>query len=240
MLIQFIHKIYINKINNVITCQKVQGYIRFTDQTITYWKFWCWQNLNIIEIHRKSIQKFMSQYNRYFSTLSNLQGIDFKIKKIQVDDKVIKMQIWDTAGQERYQTITQTYYKGAMGIILVFAVNDQETFNDIDKWMNQIKQHASDNIIKVLIGNKADLPERSITYDQAIKLAQKYNMPYFETSAKEGTNINDTFLQIAKLIKEQTDKIPQQQQHQQQNSSFNKLSPTQNQDSQKQDQPMCC
>ncbi|CAD8124944.1 unnamed protein product [Paramecium sonneborni] len=230
-----IHNIYINKINNVITCQKVKGYIRFIDQTITHWKFWSWQNINIAEIYRKSIQNFMSKYNRYFSTLSNLQGIDFKIKKIQVDDKVIKMQIWDTAGQERYQTITQTYYKGAMGIILVFAVNDQETFNDIDKWMNQIKQHASDNIIKVLIGNKTDLPDRCITYDQALKLAQKYNIPYFETSAKDGININDTFLQIAKLVKEQTEKLPQQQ-----NRSFNKLSPTQNHDQQKQDQPMCC
>ncbi|CAK79285.1 unnamed protein product (macronuclear) [Paramecium tetraurelia] len=173
--------------------------------------------------------------NQFKSSFLSTIGIDFKIKKIQVDEKVVKMQIWDTAGQERYQTITQTYYKGAMGIILVFAVNDKETFNDIDKWMNQIKQHASDNIIKVLIGNKTDLPDRCISYEQALQMAQKYNIPYFETSAKEGTNINDTFQQIAKTIKEQLEKLPQQQ-----NGSFNKLSSTPNQDQQKQDDSMCC
>ncbi|CAD8198123.1 unnamed protein product [Paramecium pentaurelia] len=173
--------------------------------------------------------------NQFKTSFLSTIGIDFKIKKISVDEKVIKMQIWDTAGQERYQTITQTYYKGAMGIILVFAVNDQESFHDIEKWMNQIKQHASDNIIKVLIGNKTDLPDRCITYEQAMKMAQKYNIPYFETSAKEGTNINDTFQQIAKQIKEQIEKLPQQS-----NNTFNKLNPSANQDQQKQDDSMCC
>ncbi|CAD8114469.1 unnamed protein product [Paramecium primaurelia] len=173
--------------------------------------------------------------NQFKTSFLSTIGIDFKIKKIQVDEKVVKMQIWDTAGQERYQTITQTYYKGAMGIILVFAVNDKETFNDIDKWMNQIKQHASDNIIKVLIGNKTDLPDRCITYEQALKMAQKYNIPYFETSAKDGTNINDTFQQIAKTIKEQLEKLPQQQ-----NGAFNKLNQAPNQDQQRYEETMCC
>ncbi|CAD8155356.1 unnamed protein product [Paramecium pentaurelia] len=173
--------------------------------------------------------------NQFKTSFLSTIGIDFKIKKIQVDEKVVKMQIWDTAGQERYQTITQTYYKGAMGIILVFAVNDKETFNDIDKWMNQIKQHASDNIIKVLIGNKTDLPDRCITYEQALKMAQKYNIPYFETSAKDGTNINDTFQQIAKTIKEQLEKLPQQQ-----NGAFNKLNSAPNQDQQRYEETMCC
>ncbi|CAD8108723.1 unnamed protein product [Paramecium primaurelia] len=172
--------------------------------------------------------------NQFKTSFLSTIGIDFKIKKISVDEKVIKMQIWDTAGQERYQTITQTYYKGAMGIILVFAVNDQESFHDIEKWMNQIKQHASDNIIKVLIGNKTDLPDRCITYEQAMKMAQKYNIPYFETSAKEGTNINDTFQQIAKQIKEQIEKLPQQS-----NNTFNKLNPSANQVQEKQDSSCC-
>ncbi|CAK68330.1 unnamed protein product (macronuclear) [Paramecium tetraurelia] len=172
--------------------------------------------------------------NQFKTSFLSTIGIDFKIKKISVDEKVIKMQIWDTAGQERYQTITQTYYKGAMGIILVFAVNDQESFRDIEKWMNQIKLHASDNIIKVLIGNKTDLPDRCITYEDALNMAQQHNIPYFETSAKEGTNINQTFQQIAKLIKDQNERLPQQS-----DKAFNKLNPA-NQDQQKQDDSVCC
>ncbi|CAK58803.1 unnamed protein product (macronuclear) [Paramecium tetraurelia] len=127
-------------------------------------------------------------------------GVDFKIKKLQVDEKNVKMQIWDTAGQEKYQTLTQNFYKGAMGILLVFALNNKDSLRDIDKWMNQIKQHASENIIKVLIGNKADIKERCISNEEAQSLAEKHGIPYFETSAKDGTNVNEVFLQVAKLI----------------------------------------
>ncbi|CAD8136030.1 unnamed protein product [Paramecium pentaurelia] len=143
-------------------------------------------------------------------------GVDFKIKKLQVDEKVVKMQIWDTAGQERYQTLTQNFYKGAMGILLVFALNNKDSLKDIDKWMNQIKQHTNENIIKVLIGNKADIKERCISNEEAQSLATKYGIPYFETSAKDGTNINEVFLQVAKLIKNQ-------HQDQQLNGNPNKL-----------------
>jgi Ras-related protein Rab-8A len=70
-------------------------------------------------------------------------GIDFKIKTIEVDSKRIRMQIWDTAGQERFKTITQTYYKGAMGIIMTYAINDRDTFLSLENWLKQIKMHAS-------------------------------------------------------------------------------------------------
>jgi len=74
--------------------------------------------------------------------LENL-GIDFKIKTIEIDGKKIRLQIWDTAGQERFKTITQTYYKGAMGIVMVFAVNDRSSFTAMENWLKQIKTHAA-------------------------------------------------------------------------------------------------
>jgi Ras-related protein Rab-8A len=87
-----------------------------------------------------------------------MYSIDFKIKSLAVDDKKLKLQIWDTAGQERFRTITTAYYKGAMGILLVYDVTDERSFQNVKNWMRQIEQHASENVNKVLIGNKCDVP----------------------------------------------------------------------------------
>ena len=111
------------------------------------------------------------------------------------------MQIWDTAGQERFKTITQTYYKGAMGIILTYSVVEPETFRNIENWMKQIQQQASENVCKILVGNKCDIDNRQVDYDEGRRLADKYGIPFFETSAKSGINIEDTFMTIARDIK---------------------------------------
>ena len=101
-----------------------------------------------------------------------LVGIDFKIKKINVDEKRVKLQVWDTAGQERFRTITQTYYKGAMGIILVYDCTDQQTFNNISNWLKQIDQHANSNVAKVLVANKCDRPDKVIETERGRALAE--------------------------------------------------------------------
>ena len=91
-----------------------------------------------------------------------LVGIDFKIKTVQIDGKNVKLQIWDTAGQERFRTITQTYYKGAMGIILAYDCTQDESFQNVKNWVRQIELHASQNVEKVLIGNKADWLDKKV------------------------------------------------------------------------------
>lgn len=90
-------------------------------------------------------------------------GIDFKIKTIVVDDERVKLQVWDTAGQERFRTITQTYYKGAMGILLVYDCTQDSTFQNVTNWLKQIDSHASEDVIKILVANKTDLPNRVIS-----------------------------------------------------------------------------
>ena len=96
-------------------------------------------------------------------------GIDFKIKSILVDESKVKLQIWDTAGQERFRTITTAYYRGAMGILLVYDVSDENSFINVRNWMRQIDQNAAENVNRVLIGNKADVdsenPSLRVSYN---------------------------------------------------------------------------
>ena len=129
-------------------------------------------------------------------------GIDFKIKSINVDGQVVKLQVWDTAGQERFRTITQTYYKGAMGIILVYDCTEEKSFSNISNWMKQIEQHASKDVVKVLVGNKADKEDKVIDTEAGKQLADEYGLTFFETSAKTGLNISELFQHVAQTIVE--------------------------------------
>ncbi|KAH7691687.1 Small GTPase superfamily ARF/SAR type protein [Dioscorea alata] len=131
-------------------------------------------------------------------------GIDFKIRNIELDGKRIKLQIWDTAGQERFRTITTAYYRGAMGILLVYDVTDESSFNNIRNWIRNIEQHASDNVNKILVGNKADMDEskRAVPTSRGQMLADEYGIKFFETSAKTNYNVEQVFFSIARDIKQ--------------------------------------
>ncbi|KAF7154701.1 hypothetical protein RHSIM_Rhsim01G0224800 [Rhododendron simsii] len=131
-------------------------------------------------------------------------GIDFKIRTIELDGKRIKLQIWDTAGQERFRTITTAYYRGAMGILLVYDVTDESSFNNIRNWIRNIEQHASDNVNKILVGNKADMDEskRAVPTSKGQALADEYGIQFFETSAKTNLNVEQVFFSIARDIKQ--------------------------------------
>ena len=128
------------------------------------------------------------------SKLVNSIGVDFKMKKREIDGKIIKVQIWDTAGHERFRSITYSYYRGANSIIIVFDVSDKKSFISITEWLKQIEKHAKENVFKFLVGNKSDLEnERQVTYEEAKKYADEHDLPYIETSAKNGININELF-----------------------------------------------
>ena len=128
-------------------------------------------------------------------------GIDFKTKSITVQGIQIKLKIWDTAGQERFRNITNQYYKGADGIVLVFDVTDQNSFDKIREWMNQITVNTSSNDIGlVLLGNKCDAEPRVIQKSDGEKMAEELGVKYFETSAMNGTNISESFQFLAEEI----------------------------------------
>ncbi|ODV61987.1 Rab family GTPase SEC4 [Ascoidea rubescens DSM 1968] len=130
-------------------------------------------------------------------------GIDFKIRTIEINGKRIKLQVWDTAGQERFRTITTAYYRGAMGIILVYDVTDERTFQNIKNWFATVNQHANDDSQLMLVANKCDETEtRVVTREQGESLAAELGIPFIEASAKSNENVDEIFFQLAGLIQE--------------------------------------
>ena len=138
-------------------------------------------------------------------------GVDFKIRTIDVDSKTIKLQIWDTAGQDRFKTITSSYYKGAHGIIVTYDITDRDSFAKVSEWMSEVDKHASENISRILVGNKKDLEDkREVPYNEAKELADHFNVKFLETSAKDSLNVEDAFLNITREIEGKVAKNPGQ------------------------------
>ena len=136
--------------------------------------------------------------NKFFSSHLATVGIDYKAKHITIDNNTIKLRIWDTAGQERFHNITQQYYKGADGILLVFDLSDKNTFYRLKNWLLQIQQHTR-KVCIVLVGNKAD-KEREVSKEEALELAKINNLEYFETSALSNEGIKEVFENLARQL----------------------------------------
>ena len=131
-------------------------------------------------------------------------GVEFGAKMINipgVKDKKFKLQIWDTAGQEAFRSITRSYYRGSTVALLVYDITRRYTFDNIIKWLNEIKNMSSDSTTIILIGNKTDLEHRrQISKKEGQELAKEYGCEFYETSAKTGFNVNTVFEQSAKLV----------------------------------------
>jgi len=129
-------------------------------------------------------------------------GVDFKIRTLDSDDKVCKLQIWDTAGQERFKTITSSYYKGAHGIIVIYDITDRDSFNSVHTWMSEVEKYTNDNITRILVGNKTDLEEkRAVSVEEGQEMANHYCVRFLETSAKECKNVDQAFQLMTREIK---------------------------------------
>jgi len=141
----------------------------------------------------------------YISTI----GVDFKIRTVDIEGKTVKLQIWDTAGQERFRTITSSYYRGAHGIIVVYDVTDDDSFNNVKQWLNEIDRYASENVNKLLVGNKSDLiQKKKVDFETATAFANEMSIPFLETSAKTATNVEQAFVTMAQEIKQRVTTQP--------------------------------
>uniref|UniRef100_A0A672P0A1 small monomeric GTPase n=1 Tax=Sinocyclocheilus grahami TaxID=75366 RepID=A0A672P0A1_SINGR len=140
----------------------------------------------------KTCLLFRFSEDAFNTTFISTIGIDFKIRTIELDGKKIKLQIWDTAGQERFRTITTAYYRGAMGIMLVYDITNEKSFENIKNWIRNIEEHASSDVERMILGNKCDMNDkRQVSKERGEKLAIDYGIKFLETSAKSSTNVEE-------------------------------------------------
>ena len=132
--------------------------------------------------------------NEFISDLRSTIGVEFALKYLTIDNFQLKVQIWDTAGMERYRSITNAYYKGAKGVIVVYDICRKKSFENVDKWIDDFKSKADDDAVIILIGNKSDLDEkREVSKEEAESKAQKNKFGFMETSAKDNNNVQKAF-----------------------------------------------
>lgn len=124
-------------------------------------------------------------------------GVEFGTRDFKIENNTVKVQIWDTAGQERYRSITNAYYKGAKGSLLVYDITNPKTFENVDKWLSDLKTNAEEKISVVLVGNKTDLEgDRKISIEQGKEKAELFKLAFIETSALNGNNIEKAFNEL--------------------------------------------
>ncbi|KAL4619797.1 ras-related protein RABA1b-like [Castanea sativa] len=128
-------------------------------------------------------------------------GVEFATRTLNVDTKVIKAQIWDTAGQERYRAITSAYYRGAVGALLVYDITRHATFENVDRWLKELRGHTDSNIVVMLVGNKSDLRHLvAVSTEEGKSYAEKESLYFMETSALEAVNVENAFAEVLTQI----------------------------------------
>ena len=143
----------------------------------------------------------------YISTI----GFEFYCFNVKVDDKIIKLQIWDTCGQEAYRSLIKNFYRNASLAIIVYSVEDSQSFFDIDIWLKQIKTYGESSCKIFLIGNKIDTNDRKVSTEQGIKCKNDFFFDCFmETSAKDGINTKELFVNCATILYEENQNLMEQ------------------------------
>ncbi|KAL9553869.1 Ras-related protein ric2 [Mucor bainieri] len=165
--------------------------------------------------------------SRFTSNEFNLEskstiGVEFATKNLEIDAHTVKAQIWDTSGQERYRAITGAYYRGAVGALLVYDITRSSSFQNVEHWLKEIRDHADPNIVIMLVGNKLDLSEssRQVTTEQGGALAEQEGFLFIETSALDATNVDKAFSAVFDAI---YSNLPKKQANNQEQPSYKPL-----------------
>ncbi len=132
-------------------------------------------------------------------------GFEFLTLFLKIEDSNIKLQIWDTCGQEVYRSLIGSFYRNSSLALIVYSIDNENSFNNIETWLNELKTKGNPDINIFLVGNKADLEDkRLVTKEMANDLCETHNIKYFlESSAKTGFNVKNIFIETAKILYEQ-------------------------------------
>ena len=145
--------------------------------------------------------------NEFTESFISTIGVDFKMHRVQCDNRVIQLQIWDTAGQDRFRTITRAYYRGAHGVIFVYDSSNRETYKTLHMWFQEADQLAGPTIPKILVEAKSDLvSRREVSLKEAQQFADEHGMLWFSTSAKCANGVAPPFEKLVQLMLEQLPK----------------------------------
>ncbi|OMJ84171.1 hypothetical protein SteCoe_14722 [Stentor coeruleus] len=138
--------------------------------------------------------------DQFSLNLRNTVGFNSDQKTLVIDGKVIRAEIWDTAGQERYRSMSPNFYRGAVGALVVYDVTNLESFNNLPKWIKEIKTHSENIVATLIIGNKSDKEDRKVTVEMANTFASRNHYGLIETSAMDSSNVEQAFSTILKEI----------------------------------------
>lgn len=157
----------------------------------------------------KSCLSIKASRNYFEDFYSPTVGFEFLTFNVKVEDQNIKLQIWDTCGQEVYRSLISSFYRSASLAIIVYSIDSEESFSNIEKWLNDIKSQSNPNIKIFLIGNKADLEDkRQVTKENGETFFKQNQLSFFtETSAKTGFNVQNVFIEVAKVLYKEHEEI---------------------------------
>ena len=140
-------------------------------------------------------------HNKFLDEYQATIGVEFGAKNVEIDNKIFRVQIWDTAGQENFRSITRAYYKNSVCALIVYDINNEDTFDSVQSWIQECKLQTPKTVTMVLVGNKCDL-ECKVDRNKAKEIAEENGMLYFETSAKTGKGVDELFKKSAAKIKD--------------------------------------
>lgn len=194
-----------------------------------FWKLWKFANhlIIVVLIGDSGVGKsnILGRFTRNEFNLDSKStiGVEFATRTVNVDDKTIKAQIWDTAGQERYRAITSAYYRGAVGALLMYDISKGDSYENVSRWLTELREHADPQIVIMLVGNKSDLKHlRAVPTEEAKAFAAENNLLFIETSALDASNVELAFQNIlTEIYRMYADQTLQ--------ADFNQTRPTQGQ-----------
>ncbi len=137
--------------------------------------------------------------NQFNFKSSTTIGVEFSTRTVEVQGKKLKAQVWDTAGQERFRAITNAFYRGAVGALLVYDITKHESYMNVEKWLKELREHGDSKMVHMLVGNKSDLKHlRAVPTEEAAKFANDNNLSFIEASALDSNNVDEAFENVLK------------------------------------------